>query len=186
MPDVWTPGNAGPHEDLVGRIHSQIRRFASERGIEQAVVELELRDGSRFELDALLPEPGYGFVTIRPHAGDEDVPPELIDPGRADRADRAPRGAGQAVAARLLRSRAGLAAELELVPRGHGRELEQGPLAARVAVAELGDVVVPLDLEQPLLDAVVEPGARGTRACAASRRATRPSTSESRSQWRTR
>jgi hypothetical protein len=80
VPDVWTPGNAGPHEDLVGRIHSQIRRFATEREIEQAVVEVELRDGSRFELDALLAEPGYGFVTIRPHPGDEDVPPELIIP----------------------------------------------------------------------------------------------------------
>jgi hypothetical protein len=78
--DVWTPGQAGPHEDLVARIHRQIGRFAQERGVERAVVELELRDGSRFELDAILPEPGYGFVTIRPHPGDEDLPPELIVP----------------------------------------------------------------------------------------------------------
>jgi hypothetical protein len=78
--DLWTPGHAGPHEELVDRIHRQIARFARERGIAQAVVELELRDGSRFELDAILPEPGYGFVTIRPHAGKEDVPSELIVP----------------------------------------------------------------------------------------------------------
>jgi hypothetical protein len=78
--DVWTPGRSGPHEELVKRIHAQIRRFAQERGIEEAVVELELRDGSRFALDAILPEPGYGFVTIRPHPGDEDVAPELIVP----------------------------------------------------------------------------------------------------------
>jgi hypothetical protein len=78
--DVWTPGTAGPHEDFVARIHRRIGRFAQERGIEQAVVEVELRDGSRFALDAILPEPGYGFVTIRPHPGDEDVPPEVILP----------------------------------------------------------------------------------------------------------
>jgi hypothetical protein len=78
--DLWTPGTAGPHDDLVDRIHRQIARFARERGIERAVVELELRDGSRFVLDAILPEPGYGFVTIRPHPGDEDVAPELIVP----------------------------------------------------------------------------------------------------------
>jgi hypothetical protein len=80
MTDVWTPGTAGPHEDFVARIHRQIGRFAQERDVERAVVELELRDGSRFELDAILPEPGYGFVTIRPHPGDEDLPPELIVP----------------------------------------------------------------------------------------------------------
>jgi hypothetical protein len=77
--DLWTPGQAGPHEELVDRIHKQIARFARERGIERAVVELELRGGSRFELDAVLPEPGYGFVTIRPHPGD-DIPSELILP----------------------------------------------------------------------------------------------------------
>ena len=80
MGDVWTPGKAGPHEDFVARIHRQIGRFAQERGIEQAVVEVSLTDGSRFELDAILPEPGYGFVTIRPHPGEVDVPPEVIVP----------------------------------------------------------------------------------------------------------
>jgi hypothetical protein len=80
MSEVWTPGKSGPDEEFVARIHSQIRRFAQERGLDRAVVELELRDGSRFALDAILPEPGYGFVTIRPHPADEDVPPELIIP----------------------------------------------------------------------------------------------------------
>lgn len=80
MSDLWTPGKAGPHDDFVARIHRQIGRFAQERGVERAVVEVELRDSSRFELDAILPEPGYGFVTIRPHAGEEDLPAELIVP----------------------------------------------------------------------------------------------------------
>ena len=51
------------------------------------------------------------------------------------------------------------APELDFVPRGHGRELEQGAVAAWVAVAELAFLLVPVHLEQPFLDAVVEPGA---------------------------
>jgi hypothetical protein len=77
---LWIPGAEGPHDDFVARIHRQIGRFAQERGIEQAAVEIELRDGWRFVVDALLPEPGYGFVTIRPHPGDGELPPELIVP----------------------------------------------------------------------------------------------------------
>jgi hypothetical protein len=60
---LWIPGAEGPHDDFVARIHRQIGRFAQERGISQAAVEIELRDGWRFVVDALLPEPGYGFVT---------------------------------------------------------------------------------------------------------------------------
>src|SRR5205823_2298581 len=48
---------------------------------------------------------------------------------------------------------------LELVPARHGGELEERTAAARVAVGELGVRLVPDDLEQVLLDAVVEPGA---------------------------
>ena len=36
---------AGPLEDLVGRIHRRIEAFASEHGLEQAMVEVELSDG---------------------------------------------------------------------------------------------------------------------------------------------
>src|SRR5439155_24678380 len=50
-----------------------------------------------------------------------------------------------------------LAPVLELVPGGHGRELEQRAPAARVAVPEVRLVVVPGNLEQILLDPVVEP-----------------------------
>ena len=50
------------------------------------------------------------------------------------------------------------AAELELVPARHGSELEQGAAAVGIAVAEVGGVVVPGDLEQAFLDPVVEPG----------------------------
>src|SRR5687768_6616791 len=50
-------------------------------------------------------------------------------------------------------------AELELVPRRHGCELEQRTAAARLRVAEVGALLVPGDLQQTLLHAMVEPGA---------------------------
>ncbi len=45
MPELWTPWLAGPHEELVGRIHRRIEAFAREHGVE-AMVEVELSDGS--------------------------------------------------------------------------------------------------------------------------------------------
>jgi hypothetical protein len=81
VPELWLPGVEGPHEDFVERVHRQIERFAQRAGVERAMVDVELTDGSRFVLDSLSPEPGYGFVTIRPHAeADAEVPEELIVP----------------------------------------------------------------------------------------------------------
>ena len=79
MPELWLPGMAGPHDDFVQRVHRQIARFAEEHSVPKAVVEVELRDGSRYRLDAISPEPGFGFVTLRPHP-EEDTPGELIVP----------------------------------------------------------------------------------------------------------
>jgi hypothetical protein len=79
MPELWIPGYAGPLDDLVNRIHRRIEEFAREHGVEQAYVEVELADGVRFAVESLAPEPGYGFVTIRPHPG-EDTPAEVIVP----------------------------------------------------------------------------------------------------------
>jgi len=79
MPELWVPGYAGPADDLVDRIHRRIEQFAREAGIEQASVEVELADGARYAVESLAAEPGYGFVTIRPHPTD-DVPGEVIVP----------------------------------------------------------------------------------------------------------
>jgi hypothetical protein len=79
MPELWVPGFAGPLDDLVDRVHRQIERFADEAGVEQAFVEVELIDGVRYTVEALSAEPGYGFVTIRPHP-DDDAPAEVIVP----------------------------------------------------------------------------------------------------------
>ena len=84
MPELWVPGLAGPHEEFVERLHRHINRFAQDTGIEQAAVEVELRDGSRFRIGRVLPEPGFGFITLCPHEGqraeEEDVPAEVIVP----------------------------------------------------------------------------------------------------------
>jgi hypothetical protein len=82
MTGLWIPGMAAmPQDELVERIHRQIERFASDAGIAQAFVEVELADGSRVTLDAIHAEPGFGFVTLVPHPEvDEDLPEQIIVP----------------------------------------------------------------------------------------------------------
>jgi len=79
VPELWVPGFAGPLDDLIERIHRRIEQFAAEAKVESAIVEIELIDGVRYAVESLTAETGYGFVTLRPHAG-EDVPGEVIVP----------------------------------------------------------------------------------------------------------
>ena len=79
MPELWTPGVAGPHEEFVGRLHRQIERFAERHEIREAVVTLELHTGARVDVKSISPDPGFGFVTISVHP-EEDAPGELILP----------------------------------------------------------------------------------------------------------
>jgi len=74
MPELWVPGVEGPHDDFVDKLHRQIAAQG-----EHVVVTLELRDGTRYELISLSPNPGYGFITVRPHPEDEG-PSEVILP----------------------------------------------------------------------------------------------------------
>ncbi|HST26145.1 MAG TPA: hypothetical protein VLJ76_09140 [Gaiellaceae bacterium] len=68
MPELWVPGAAEPSiESFVEHVLAQIERFAKEAPGGEVQVELELRDGSVIPLESILPEPGYGFVTLRPH-----------------------------------------------------------------------------------------------------------------------
>ena len=73
---------AGPQEEFVARLHRRIEAFARDAGVERAVVDVELMDGARFTLDTISSEPGFGFVTLRPHRDpdEDDVPDELIVP----------------------------------------------------------------------------------------------------------
>lgn len=79
MPELWVPGFAGPLDDLIDRIHRRIERFADEAGVDQAFVEVELADGMRYTVESLSADPGYGFITVRPHP-DDDAPGEVIVP----------------------------------------------------------------------------------------------------------
>jgi hypothetical protein len=75
MPELWVPGVAEPSlEDFVKRLHACIERQG-----ENVVVTAELRDGSQLELISISPEPGYGFITLRPHPEGEP-PSEVIIP----------------------------------------------------------------------------------------------------------
>jgi len=80
--DLWLPGiPAGPQEEFVARIHRQIESFAVAAAVERTFVEVELADGSRFPLDSISPEPGFGFVTLTPHPdADEEYPGQVIVP----------------------------------------------------------------------------------------------------------
>lgn len=81
MPELWTPVVEGPHEAFVERLYRAIAHFAERTGVETPLVELELADTSRFVLDRIEPEPGFGMVTIYVHADhDPDAPDAIMIP----------------------------------------------------------------------------------------------------------
>lgn len=70
---------AGPLEELVKRIERRVDAFREEHGLPEAEVSIELADGSLYRLRTLSAEPGFGFVSFRPH-GDGATPEEVIVP----------------------------------------------------------------------------------------------------------
>jgi hypothetical protein len=80
MPDLWTPVAELPHEAFVERLHKAISSFAQANGVEKPVVEVELADRSRFVLERIEPEPGFGMVTLYVTDAREDAPDALIIP----------------------------------------------------------------------------------------------------------
>ena len=75
---IWTPGAAGPLDELVSRLTRMVQQFAEEHGLELARVCLELADGSRHTLASLSPEPGFGFFSFVPHG--EEEPRRVVVP----------------------------------------------------------------------------------------------------------
>jgi hypothetical protein len=71
VPELWTPGIAGPLDQFVERLHRKIADVARDAGVERAYVEVELQGGTRFAVDSISPEPGFGFLTLHPHPDDE-------------------------------------------------------------------------------------------------------------------
>jgi hypothetical protein len=79
MPELWTPGMMGPLDQLVERIQRRVDAFKETYGLTDVGVEVELHDGSLHRLASLLPEPGFGFITLCPHCK-QGEPEELIIP----------------------------------------------------------------------------------------------------------
>jgi hypothetical protein len=81
VPEFWTPNAELPHEVFIERLHKAIASFAEAAGVEKPVVEVELADSSRFVLERIEPEPGFGMVTLYvADARDDDAPDALIVP----------------------------------------------------------------------------------------------------------
>jgi hypothetical protein len=80
MPELWTPTPELPHEAFVERLHKAIASFAETNGVEKPVVEVELADRSRFVLERIEPEPGFGMVTLYVTDSRDDAPDALIVP----------------------------------------------------------------------------------------------------------
>jgi len=81
MPELWTPINEGPHEEFVRLVHRAIAKFSEAMQTETPIVEVELADTSRFVLDRIEPEPGFGMITIYVRdARDRDLPDALVIP----------------------------------------------------------------------------------------------------------
>jgi hypothetical protein len=80
MPELWTPVPELPHEAFVDRLHKAIASFAESAGVEKPIVEIELADRSRFVLERIDPEPGFGMVTLYVTDARDDAPDALIVP----------------------------------------------------------------------------------------------------------
>jgi hypothetical protein len=81
VPDLWTPNAELPREEFVERLHHAIASFGEAMGVEKPIVEVELADTSRFVLERIDPEPGFGMVTLYlADARDDDAPDALIVP----------------------------------------------------------------------------------------------------------
>src|SRR5262249_13719198 len=80
MPELWTPVPDLPHEAFVERLYKAIASFAEASGVEKPVVEVELSDTSRFVLEHIDPEPGFGMITLYVTGARDDAPDALIVP----------------------------------------------------------------------------------------------------------
>jgi hypothetical protein len=80
MSHIWTPGMAGPLDELVARLSRMAAAFAQEHELAQAEVRIELVDGSRHVVASATPEPGFGFFSFTPHGENGTEPRRVIVP----------------------------------------------------------------------------------------------------------
>jgi hypothetical protein len=73
---LWIPGvPPGPPpsvDEFLKRVHAQIQAFAQECACDEVEVAAQLFDGRTLRLQAILPEPGFGWVTLRPFPEDDE------------------------------------------------------------------------------------------------------------------
>ena len=79
-PHIWTPGAAGPLDELIATITRMVAAFAQEHGLEEAEVRIELADGSNHLVASASAEPGFGFFSFLPHRTGAEEPKLLIVP----------------------------------------------------------------------------------------------------------
>jgi hypothetical protein len=80
MAELWAPTPSLPHDELVEHLHKAIANFAEATGVARPLVEVELADTSRFVLQHVDPEPGFGMVTLYVADTRDDAPGALIVP----------------------------------------------------------------------------------------------------------
>jgi hypothetical protein len=80
VPHIWTPGAAGPLDELIATITRMVAAFTQHHGLDEAEVRIELADGSRYLVASASAEPGFGFFSFIPHRGDGEEPRHLIVP----------------------------------------------------------------------------------------------------------
>ena len=80
MPEIWTPVPHLPNDEFVAALLKAISNFAGRSGVEKPLVEVELTDTSRFLLDHVDPEPGFGMLTLYLADARDDAPDALIVP----------------------------------------------------------------------------------------------------------
>lgn len=79
------PGPTPPVDEFVARLHREIGEIS-----DTPHVEVELVDGSRFEVESIAAEPGLGFVTLRPHPTGERPHTVIVPLGSIRRIEISP------------------------------------------------------------------------------------------------
>lgn len=88
MAQLWVPDGQGGGqqppsvEEFLKRVLAQIQQFAIDCRCERVQVEVVLHDGRRLHLHSITPEPGFGWVTLRPFA-DAEADEEADDESEA-------------------------------------------------------------------------------------------------------
>jgi hypothetical protein len=80
IPHIWTPGAAGPLDELIATLTRMVAAFTQQHGLDEAEVRIELADGSHHLVASASAEPGFGFFSVVPHRPEGEEPRLVIVP----------------------------------------------------------------------------------------------------------